>query len=206
MDRNTLRVLNEAQRLTQSFPDASSGDNVVVNIYDLDDNNQDLSDTAMTYETGVTWTYAWTPAEQHNYIITYTNNTQGVSHYEYVKVVGSTNIAPAGSASGSTLTTLQKEFLLNIDSYNANDLSGDGSSGDMATKCINKALQKIYSVIKDNELMQAYPSTSLVSTSGVDYIALSAISDLDEIASIRDTANTYKLIYIPPYRATIYVQ
>lgn len=197
MDRNTYRQVDLAQVLTQAFPDAGSGDSVLITIYNLDANTTDVNAVAMTYEAGVAWTYAWTPVLQNNFIITYNNATQGVSHYEYVKVVGTTNITPAGSSLGSTLTVLRKAFLIQIDNYNANDLSGDASSGDLAVKSINKALQKIYSMVKDEKFMEAYPSTSLVSVTNQDYINLSAISDLDDIKSITDTTNLYPLKYIP---------
>lgn len=197
MDRNTYRLNGVAQTLTQAFPDAGSGDTVNITIYDVDDAAIDVNAVAMTYVAGVSWKYAWTPSQNNNYIITYFNSTQNVSHYEYVKVSGEIAGVPGGAGVGSALSVLRKAFLIQIDNYNANDLTGDNSSGDLATKSINKALQKIYSIVKDQKFMEAYPSTALVSVSGTAYIALSGISDLDEILNIMDTTNQYKLKYIP---------
>lgn len=197
MDRNTYRQINQAQTLQQAFPDAGVGDSVLITIYDLDDAATDVNAVAMTYVSGVSWKYSWTPVQNNNYIVTYFNSTQNVSHYEYVKVSGEIAGVPGGAGVGSTLTLLRKQFLIQIDNYNANDLTGDGSSGDLATKSINKALQKIYSIVKDEKFMEAYPSTLLASTANQDYISLSAIADLDDILSITDTSNLYKLKYIP---------
>lgn len=200
MDRNTYRVVNTAYLLAQAFPDSQSSDNVTVSIRDLDDNALDVNNAAMTSEGGAVWTYSWTPTELHTYDIRYYNATQGIEHHEYVLVVGQITGVPSGGGGGSTLVTLRRDFLIQIDNYNANDLTGDGSSGDLANKCINKALQKIYSIIKDSKIMEAYPSTSLSSTASQDYIDLSGISTLDEILSITDASNVYKLTFIPFYK------
>lgn len=200
MERNTYRVVNQAQTLLQAFPDAQSGDTVVITIYDVDDAAVDVNAVAMTFVSDVSWKYAWTPTQNNNYIVTYTNQTQNVSHYEYVKVSGELAGVPGGSGVGSALSVLRKAFLIQIDNYNSGDLTGDASSGDLATKSINKALQKIYSMCKDEKFMEAYPSTSLVSVVSQDYIALSGITDLDEVLSIQDTTNNYRLVYIPFYK------
>lgn len=198
MERNTYRIVNQAQTLLQAFPDAGSADDVRITIYDVDDAATDVNDVVMTYVSGVTWKYSWTPTQNNNFIVSYKNGSQdNITHYEYVKVSGEIAGVPGGAGVGSTLTVLRKAFLIQIDNYNANDLTGDASSGDLATKSINKALQKIYSIVKDEKFMEAYPSTALVSVSGTDYIALSGISDLDEIKNIMDTTNRYKLVYIP---------
>jgi hypothetical protein len=203
MERNTYRQINQAQVLLQAFPEAQSGDAPVVTIYDVDDAATDVNQTAMTAVSGVTWKYAWTPTEAHNYLITYTNPQQdNVSHYEYVKVSGEIAGVPGGAGIGSTLAVLLKAFLIQLDNYSATDAAsgGDGSSRDLGIKCLNKALQKIYSTVKDSKFMEAYPSTALVSVSGTDYIALSGITDLDDILNLMDTTYFYKLTRIPFWR------
>lgn len=208
MDRNTYRLVNQAQVLAQAFPGANSADSVVISIYDLDDNAADVSLAAMTYETGVTWSYSWTPTENHFYLVDFYNQTMDVHHYEYVKVTGELTGTPGGSGVGSTLAVLRKAFLIQLDQWSTtsgNDLSGDASLGDIATKCLNKALQKIYSLLKSSKYLQAYGSTSLVSTVDQAYIALSAISDLDEVVSVQDSSNDYSLVYMQPYDYFRYV-
>jgi len=208
MDRQTYRQINIAQVLSQAFPEAASTDNVTYSIYDLDDNAQDVAATAMTYETGVVWTAAWTPNQGNTYLITYTNTTQNVSHYEYVKVIGQIIGSPSASGSGSTLAVLRKALLIQLDEWSTtsgNDLTGDASLGDIVTKCLNKALQKIYSQLKSSKYLQAYGSTSLATTADQAYIELSAISDMDEIVAIKDATYQRTLVWIPPYDYFKYV-
>lgn len=191
---------NVAQTLLQSFPGSATTDDVRITIYDVNTSTTDVNAAAMTSIGNDTFSYSWTPTGAHTYLIRFNNVTLDVNDYLYAYVVGSSTPGVSGSVSGSSLTTLRKEFLIQVDNYNADDLSGDGSSGDLAVKSINKALQKIYSMVKDSKFMQAYPSTALVSASGTDYIDLGGITDLDEIASIEDTTNKYKLIKIPFWR------
>lgn len=198
--RNTYRLAGQAQNLLQSFPLGNSADTVLISIYDADDNTADVTEAAMTHETGVSWGYAWTPTESHNFIIKYDNQTIDVQEYEYVKVAGEIVGVPGGAGVGSTLTVLQKSLLLALDNYNANDLTGDGSSGDQATRSINKALQKIYSMLKNNRYLQAYGSSALSSTADQAYIELSGISDLDEITAMKDATNNVTLQYIEPWK------
>lgn len=200
METRTYRIVNVAQILQQSFPLGDSSNSVKISIYDVDDSAQDVSVAAMTFVTGVTWKYSWTPTENHMFLIDYYNETLDSHYYEYCQVAGELVGVPGGAGVGSTLTVLQKSVLLGLDNYNPNDLTGDGSSGDQATRSINKALQKIYSLIKDSKFMQAYGSTSLASVASQDYIALSAISDLDEVVSVLDTSNNITLQYIEPWK------
>ena len=120
-----------------------------------------------------------------------------VKYYKYLRSVTSTPNPGSGSSVGSTLTTLRKEFLLSIDQYNANDLTGDGSAGDRAVSCINQALQKIYSMIKDTRYLQAYPSNSISTTASQQYVNLSGISDLDEVEMVVDRSNNIVLKKVP---------
>jgi hypothetical protein len=99
----------------------------------------------------------------------------------------------------TTLTNLRTNFLKLLDNYNANDLTGTNSSGEVANLCINDALQLIYTQIKDSKFMQGYASTLLSSTIDQEYIELSGISDLDEITAIKDTTNNITLKKIMPY-------
>lgn len=202
MDRSTNRILDTPYSLLQAFgSQAQPTDTVVISIYDVDDATLDVDRASMTFVNGSTWKYAWTPGQTHTYVIDYYNQTLDVHYEEYVNVVANFFFSSSGSGiTGSSLATLRKEFLIQIDNYNADDLTGDASSGDLATKSINKALQKMYALIKDSKFLQAYPTTNLVSTSGQDYIELGTVTDLDEIASIQDTTNYIKLVKIPWYK------
>ena len=199
-DRNTYRVVNVAQTLLQSFPGGSSGDTVRVSIYDVTDGALDVDGASMTNVHGNNWKYSWTPSQTNVYEIDYHNVTLDVHYYEYVSVTGVVVGAPSGTMDGSTLSVLRKAFLIQIDNYNSGDLTGDNSSGDQANKAINKALQKIYSLIKDSKYLESYPSTSLASTVSQEYIELSAISNLDEIVKITDRTNNIELVNLPYWR------
>lgn len=199
MDRNTYRIINVAQLLQQAFPKANTGDSVLITIYDADDNATDVNQASMSYESGV-WTYSWTPAQLNRYFIRYYNVNQDVEHYEYVTVVGSLIGTPSASSGGSTLENLRSRFLKYIDNYNANDLSGTNSSGELADLYINEALQTIYAEIKNSRFLDSYASTSLVSTADQAYIALSAITDLDNLTALKDTDNQITLMEISPWK------
>ena len=199
MDRFSYRIVDQAQVLIQAFPQGLNTDTVVISIYDIDDNAADVSSAAMTNESGNLWSYAWTPSQTNNYQIDYYDSTMDVHYYEYVKVTGSLIGVAGGSGTGSTQANLRTRFLKLIDNYNANDLTGTNSSGEVADLCINDALQLIYAQLKDSKFMQAYPSTSLVSVVDQAYIELSGISDLDEVAAIKDTTNDITLKKILPY-------
>jgi len=198
MVRFNYRTLNVAQILANEWQLGGSGNSVLISIYDMDDNAADVSSAAMTNETGGLFSYSWTPTEAHNYRIDYYNATLDSHDYEVVKVSDLAGAVPAGSSGGSTLTTLRSRFLCLIDNYNANDLTGTNSSGDVADLCINDALQLIYAQLKDSKFMQSYPSTSLVSVADQAYINLSGITDLDEIAALKDTTNDITLTKILP--------
>lgn len=197
-DRNVYRQLNVAQTLTQAFPNGSSTDSVFYSIYDVDDNAQDVASTAMTNESGTIWSAQWTPTEAHTFVIDYFNATLDIHYYEYVKVTGE-SFTGGGAGLGTTLSNLRTRFLKMIDNYNANDLTGTNSSGEIADLCINDALQLIYSQIKDSKYMQAYSGT-LSSVANQAYIELSGISDLDEVASMKDTTNNITLVCIPAHQ------
>ncbi len=199
-DRFSYRLLDQAQTLVQNFPQGSSGDTVVYNIFDIDDNTTDVTNTAMTNESGSLWSAAWTPSESHNFQIEYWHQTLDVRYYEYIKVVGTLVGVPGGAGTGTTLTNLRTRFLKLIDNYNANDLTGTNSSGEVADLCLNDALQLIYAQIKDSRYMQAYSSTGLASTANQSYIELSGITDVDNISSMKDTTNNITLKEIPTHQ------
>ena len=206
---NRLYVLNsQAQTFLQAFPLSQSNDSVLITIYDVDDAATDINAVAMTFvkvdgDTTV-WSYAWAAAsitQNNNYIVTFYNATRDVRYYAYVRVVGSLTGTPGGAGTGSTLSTLRKSLLIEVDRWSTtsgNDLTGDASSGDLATRAINRALQTIYSLIKDSKYMQAYASTGLVSVANQAFIELSGISDLDEIVAMKDATNNVTLRWIPP--------
>lgn len=200
MDRNTSRLINETHILAQAFPLSASGDNVVISIYDLNDNAVDVNAVAMTFENGVTWSYSWTPTEAHTYYVDYYHVGQDVHHYEYVRVSGAISQSPSATSGGTTLANLRTRFLKFIDNYNANDLTGTNSSGDVADLYINEALQTIYQDIKNTRYLDAYESTALLSVANQRYINLSAITDLDEIFAIKDEDNQIVLQEVSPWR------
>lgn len=105
------------------------------------------------------------------------------------------------STTHTPLSGLIKKLLLSIDSYNSADLTletaGDttvDTLGERARVCINFALHKIYSLIKDSKYLENFPVTTLASTTSQDYIDLDPEAFLDDIESITDTTNDYKLI------------
>lgn len=196
MERSEYLPVNTQATLVQSFPSASSGDDVRVTVYNISTATTDINDVAMTYVNGVNWKYTgWTPTTGGMYIVTFTNNTLSVSYYLYANVIGTTAPSPAGGSGGSTLTVLRTKFLKMIDNWNSNDLTGTNSSGEIADLCINDGLQLIYSQLKDSKYMEAYAST-LSSVGGQSYINISGISDADEIRAIKDTTNNWKLLRI----------
>ena len=196
MERSEYRLVDVAHTLLISFPGGASTDTVVISIYDVDDAALDVDKAAMTSVNASNWKYSWTPSQTNNYIITFRNSTLDVEYYLYVKVTGSIAGVAGGSGSGTTLTNLRTRFLKLLDNYNANDLTGTNSSGEVADLCLNDALQLIYAQIKDSKYMKANPST-LTGTANQEYIELSGISDLDEVFCIRDTTNNITLKAIP---------
>lgn len=197
MDRSEYRLIDTPHTLLQSFPLGSSGDTVTVSIYDVDDATQDVSGAAMTNVSGGTFKYSWQPNQANNFIIDFHNSTLDVHEYLYVKVVGTLTGIPGGSGNGSTLANLRTRFLKRLDRFNANDLTGTNSNGEIADLCLNDALSLIYSKIKDSRYTKAYPSNSLASVAGQSYIELSGITDLDEVVSMQDTTNNITLKEIP---------
>ena len=100
----------------------------------------------------------------------------------------------------STAEELVRKLLQSMDQFNADDMAlpnvtypNRDTSGARALNAINLALPEMYTLIKDSRYMEAFPSTALSSTAGVDYIPLDAEAFLDEIESITDTTNNYKL-------------
>lgn len=201
MERNTYRLVDVAQTLLQAFPLGATTDTVVISIYDVDDAALDVNASAMTSVQGNQWKYSWTPSQNHNYIIDYWNQTLDVHDYEYTTITGQIVGVTGGSGTGSTLGNLVTRFLQLIDRYNSTDASDTtaGSGGALARLVINEALQSIYSDTKDAPYAQAY-STTLASTSGQSYMALSAISDFDEIMALQDTTNYIDLIEVRPWK------
>ena len=200
MERSEYFTPNATHILLQSFPLTSSGNDVVISVYDINDANLDVNEASMTFVVGESWKYSWSAPNQGNtYLITFHDKNLDVKYFLYARL-GTPAVAGAGSNAGSTLTVLQKEFLLSIDEYNADDLSGDGSVGDRATACINQALQKMYSIVKDTRYLAAYPSTAITTTSSQNYIELSGISDLDEVEQVHEVTNDIVLKKLPYWR------
>jgi len=94
----------------------------------------------------------------------------------------------------TTFLNLKINFLKMLDNFNANDLTGTNSSGEVAGIAINKALHKIYDMIRESRYVQALPSTSFSSTIDQDYIDLDIEPQLDEIDAITDTLNNLRLV------------
>lgn len=174
---------------------------MVVTVYDIDNAVADVDQAAMTFVNNNTWKYTgWTPDNNGPYLITFENRTLDVKYFLYANVVGALTGVPGGSGTGSTLATLRARFLKMSDNYNAEDLTGTNSSGELADICIDEALQTIYSDIKNSRYLDAYASTALVSVADQSYIELSAISDLDELLALKDTTNQISLIEVPAWK------
>mgnify|MGYP001579744789 CR=1 FL=1 len=101
----------------------------------------------------------------------------------------------------STLTTLKKKILLSVDSWNSDDTiietPGDlnvDTLGERARLCINQALGTIYGLIKDSKYLEAYPTTAYSSIASQDYVELAIVPELDDIETVVDTSNDFKLI------------
>lgn len=101
----------------------------------------------------------------------------------------------------STLLTLIKKLLLAIDSYNSDDVTIETPStltldtlGERARLCLNFALSGIYGLIKDSKYLEAYPTTAYSSIANQDYIELAIVPELDDIESVVDTSNDFKLV------------
>lgn len=95
----------------------------------------------------------------------------------------------------STLTQLITKLLMSLDQYNSTDetvstptVTSD-TAGERARICLNRALQLIYSLIKDSRYLEAYPTNSLSSVANQDYIDLDEEAYLDDIDSITETTN-----------------
>lgn len=196
MERQVYFNNNTTNKLIQSFPGSSQSDDVVITVFDADDSATDVNAVAMTAIGNSSWSYDWAVTEGHVYLIKFRNNTLDVEYFLYANVIGTATPSASGGSGGSTLTVLRNKFLKLIDNWNSGDLTGTNSAGEVADLCINDGLQLIYAQIKASKFMQAYGSTSLVSTSGQAYIALSAITDMDEIVSLKDTTNRITLIEI----------
>lgn len=196
MDRAEYIQNGLAKIILQSFPQSLPTDVVTIDIYNASTGAVDTASTAMTYVSGTTWKYAWTPGSVATFIATFYDATLDVRDYAYFSSVGSITGVPSPAGLGSTLTTLIAKFLKTIDNYNANDIDPTvvNSSGELAKISINYGLQKIYAQIKDSKYMRAYPTTALISTPSQSYIDLGAVSDLDEIETIQDQTNNITLL------------
>ena len=80
-------------------------------------------------------------------------------------------------ASPTTHTTFQnliKKLLKSLDNYNSNDLTvsttdtDQNTSGEVAGICLNQALHKIYDLIKGSRYTEAFPTTKISQTAGLD--------------------------------------
>ena len=100
----------------------------------------------------------------------------------------------------STLLDFIRLLNRSIDSYNADDLTLStattiqNTSGEVARICINQALQNIYSLIKDSKYLDAYPSTKFTTEIGKDYLELAVEASLDDIESVTDTTDNFRLV------------
>ena len=99
----------------------------------------------------------------------------------------------------STLSKLIVKLLMALDQYNSTDTGVSDAdttvdtAGERAKVCINLALHRIYSLIKDSKYLEAYPVTTLNATTNQDYIDLDPEAFLDDIESISDETNQYGL-------------
>jgi len=84
--RNSCRQTNVEHTLAQDWELGGSSNNVVISIYDLNDNELDVDAVAMTSETGGLFTYLWTPTEDHTYFVKYNNKDLDVFDYETIIV------------------------------------------------------------------------------------------------------------------------
>ena len=101
----------------------------------------------------------------------------------------------------STLLTLLKKLTLSIDSYNSDDMTIETPTtltvdtlGERGRLCLNMALGTIYGLIKDSKYLEAYPTTAYASIANQDYIELAIVPELDDIESVVDTTNDFKLV------------
>ena len=103
----------------------------------------------------------------------------------------------------TVFSDLIKKLLKSIDGYNSNDLTrstfttDENTSGEVAGICINTALHQMYDLIKDSKYLKAKPSENLISTADQEYIELDVEPYIDEIESITDITNDFKLIRRP---------
>lgn len=101
--------------------------------------------------------------------------------------------------SHTTFSNLIKKFLKVLDNYNSNDLTrstdsvDSNSSGEVAGICINLALHICYDLAKDSKYLKPSSPATLTSTADQDFIELDVELLLDEIESLNDEANEYKL-------------
>ena len=110
------------------------------------------------------------------------------------------------SVTGTTASTLIAELLSSVDSYNSGDVSDVttvGTQGYQALLALNQGLQKIYSILKEyNILDKEAVNATLATTASQDYVDITGITDLDDIESIYEASNdiTLKRITFAEYR------
>ena len=98
------------------------------------------------------------------------------------------------------LSDLITKFLKSIDSYNVNDLAlsetgtDQDTLGERAKICLNLALSIIYGLIKDSKYLEALPSTAISSVTGQDWIDLSIVPGIDDVETLADQTNDFKLV------------
>lgn len=99
----------------------------------------------------------------------------------------------------STLSKLIVKLLMALDQYNSTDTGVSDAdttvdtAGERARVCINLALHRIYSLIKDSKYLESYPVSTLSSSPNQDFIELDPEAFLDDIESISDETNQYSL-------------
>lgn len=102
--------------------------------------------------------------------------------------------------SNTQFSELIKKFLKAIDNYNSSDLTrstpntDQNTTGEVAAICLNLALGVMYDLIKDSKYLQAPPVQTLKSTANQDWIDLDIEPYLDEVETITDLTNNFKLV------------
>lgn len=100
----------------------------------------------------------------------------------------------------TVFSELIKKLLKTLDNYNSSDLTrsttslDQNTSGEIAGLSINYALHTCYDLIKDSKYLQALPVETLISTANQEWLALDIEPQLDEIESIVDLTNDFKLV------------
>ena len=97
MDEQIYIIEDQAYTILQSIPNTQSSDNVTIDIYNVTDSTEDTASTAMTFVSGQTWKYAFTPSDNDLYVATIHNQTLDVKYYKYLNAVSSAPNPASGS-------------------------------------------------------------------------------------------------------------